>query len=165
MINYLKKNYSFSLRDLYIYFLIYFIVFTIFKIILPHGDEPDYYHRYSSFLLNFNDFTLFQEHFNQGLSCNSKFLESSLLSIYSKISPYFCYNDLNDILKRVFYGLIFSIFYFCLIFMIFKNIKILKFLKIDIKNSDFNLHIFFCSIIYPSVIYYLGTRTNEILIF
>ncbi len=165
MKNYLRKNYDFSLRDLYFYFLIYFLAFIIFKIILPYGDEPDYYHRYSSFILNFNDFTLFQDHFSQGLSCNSIFLESTLFSIYSKISPYFCNNELQDILERIFYGLILSIFYFCLVFCIFKNIKILKFLKLNVKNCDLNLHIFFCCLIYPTVIYYLGTRSNEIFLF
>ncbi len=162
---YIKKNYDFGLKDLYFYFLIYFLAFIIFKIILPYGDEPDYYHRYSSFFLNFNDFTLFQEHFNQGLTCNAVHLESSLFSIYSKISPYFCNNNFDDILERVFYGLFFSIFYFSLIFSIFKNVKVLKLLKLDVKNCDLNLHVFFCCLIYPVVIYYLGTRSNEILLF
>ncbi len=165
MKNYLKKNYEFNLKDLYFYFSIYFLAFIIFKIILPYGDEPDYYHRYSSFFLNFNDYTIHQNNYNQGITCNSIFLESSLFSIYSKISPYFCNNKFHDILERVFYGLILSIFYFSLVFSIFKNIKILKFLNLNVKNCDLNLHIFFCCLIYPTVIYYLGTRSNEILLF
>ncbi len=165
MINYQKKKYNFYLKDLYFYSLIYLITFIILRIILPYADEPDYFHRYNKFFLNFNDFNLFQNHFNQSLTCNSRYLESSLFSIYSKISPYFCNNKLDDILVRVSYGLILNILYFTFIFGFFKNIKVLKFLKLNVENCDLNLHVFFCSLIYPTVIYYLGTRSNEIIIF
>ncbi len=165
MINEIKKNNKFDINSLYFYFFIFILVFIIFRIILPYGDEPDYYHRYTMYLLNFNEFHVYQYNFNQGLTCNAIFLESGLFSFLSKISPYFCNSNLDDNIKRLFIGFILNIIYFLFIFFIFKNLRILKTLNLNNKYNNLNLHIFFCSMIYPTVIYYLGTRSNEIFLF
>ena len=165
MINELNKKNKFYLNDLYFYFFIFFIIFIIFRIILPYADEPDYYHRYTMYLFNLDKFHLYQNDFNQSLTCNSIFLESGLFSIYSKISPYFCNNKLEDVIERIFIAFILTVIYFSFIFVLFKNVKILKLLNLNIEYNNLNLHIFFCSLIYPTVIYYLGTRSNEVFLF
>lgn len=163
--NNLEKKNKFYLNDLYFYFLIFFITFIIFRIILAYGDEPDFYHRYTNFIFNFNEFNVYQNNFNQGMTCNDNYLESSLFSLYSKISPFFCTNKPIDFLERVFYGFILNLIFFYSIYFFFNNYKIIKFLRIETKYHNLNLHIFFCSMIFPTVIYYLGTKSNEIFIF
>ena len=51
---------------------------------------------------------------------------------------------------------------FSLIYLLFSSDFILKRLNLDNEYKNLNLHIFFSSIIYPTIIYYLGTRSNEI---
>lgn len=165
MNNNLEKKNKFYLNDLYFYFLIFLITFVIFRIILPYGDEPDFYHRYTNFIFNFNEFNVYQNNFNQGMTCNDNYLNSSLFSLYSKISPFFCTNKPGDFLERVFYGFVLNLIFFYSIYFFFNNLKIVKFLKIETKYHNLNLHIFFCSMIFPSVIYYLGTKSNEIFLF
>ena len=56
---------------------------------MPLGDEPDYFHRYSEFLLNFDKFLVNQQNFSQALTCNKNYLVGELFDLYLKISPFF----------------------------------------------------------------------------
>ena len=46
---------------------------------MPLGDEPDYFHRYSEFLLNFDKFLVNQQNFSQALTCNKNYLVGGII--------------------------------------------------------------------------------------
>ena len=155
----------FDTKSLYLYFVIFFVTFLLFRIILPLGDEPDYFHRFQYYIFNFQDFLYYSHDFNQATTCNKNFLVGGLLDLYLRIAPYFCNNSFNDFFERGFIGLYLNLTYFILVFILFKSKKILKNLNIEKDFTDTNMHIFFCSIIYPSTIYYMSARSNEIFLY
>jgi len=165
MINNLEVKYKFQTNNLYFYFCIFFFTFAIFRIILPLGDEPDYPHRFQMYIFNFDNFIAHTNDYSQAVTCNKYYLKGNLFDVFMSIAPYFCNNSIEDFIERVSIGFVINILYFTLIFIFFKSKKILKFLYLEKEFNDLNMHIFFCSLLYPTIIYYLGTRSNEIFLF
>ena len=161
----LKTKDIFDTKSLYLYFFIFFVTFLLFRIILPLGDEPDYFHRFQHYIFNLQDFLYYSHDFNQATTCNKNFLVGGLFDLYLYITPYFCNNSFNDFFERSFIGLYINLTYFILVFILFKSKKILRNLNIEKDFNDINMHIFFCSIIYPSTIYYMSARSNEIFLY
>lgn len=161
----LKQKIIFDTPSFYSYIIIFFITYIVFKIILPLGDEADYFHRFQYYIFNFDDFIFYSHDFNQAITCNKNFLVGELLDLFLTIAPFFCTSSLETIFERSFIGFVINIIYFILIFTLFKNIKILKFLKINKDFNDVNMHIFFCSLLYPTIVYYLGARSNEVFLY
>ena len=160
-----KKN-IFNINHLILYFLIFNFFFIILRIILPLGDEADYFHRYQFSIFNFENLNyLYRDDYNASISCNKAELVGGIFEPLMKISPFFCTITINEFFERVVFGFLINIVYFFLIFIFYSNQTILNLLNISDKNKNNNLHIFFCSIIYPSVIYFLGSRSNEVFLF
>lgn len=165
MINDINTKYRFNTNSLYFYFLTFFFSFLLFRIILPLGDEADYFHRFQYYIFNFEDFLYYSMDFNRATTCNKNFLKGELFDIYLTIAPFFCSNSFEQIFERGLIGLYINLPYFILIYILFKSKKLLKFLNIEKEFNDLNMHIFFCSITYPTIIYYLSTRSNEIFLY
>lgn len=165
MKNNISKNFIFNSKTLYFYFIIFFLTFILFRIILPLGDEPDYFHRYSEYILNLSGFLYYTGDFSQAVTCNSVHQDTSLFGYSGTISPFFCNNSISDFIIRTFIGLILNFIFFFIVYCLVKNNLYLKIFKSNKKRVNLNLHIFFASLLYPTVIYYLGTRSNEIFVF
>ena len=157
---------KFKTSHLYFYFAIFLVAFIIFRVILPYGDEPDYMWKYQLYIFNIENLNyLDTRDYSQSITCNSRNIIGSIFEPIMRIKPFFCNNTVTEFLERVSIGFVLNILYFTLIFILFKNKKTLKYLKIEKGFTDINMHIFFCSLIYPSVIYHLGLRTNEVFLF
>tara|TARA_A100001011_G_scaffold395683_1_gene491424 strand:- start:6900 stop:8114 length:1215 start_codon:yes stop_codon:yes gene_type:complete len=159
-------NIKFEAKDLFNYFLIFFSTLVLFRIILPYGDEPDYVHKYGLYLFNFGGFNIFDtSDWSQALTCNKGYLVGDLLDTFMRIAPYFCNNKAEDFAERILIGFIINILYFSFVFLMLKNPKILKILKIKSQTNNTNMHLFFCCLLYPSINYHLGLRSNEVFLF
>jgi hypothetical protein len=157
---------KFKASNLYFYFTIFLVTFIIFRVILPYGDEPDYIYKYQLYIFNIEGLNYINTtDYSQSITCNSRNIIGTIFEPIMRIKPFFCNNSVTDILERVSIGFVLNILYFTIIFILFKNKKKLKYLKIEKGLTDINMHIFFCSLIYPSVIYHLGMRSNEVFLF
>ncbi len=161
----LKTKYKFDTNSLYFYFFVFFSTFLLFRALLPLGDEADYFHRFQFYIFNFDDFIYYSHDFNRATTCNKNFLVGELFDLYLSIAPFFCNNTFDQFFERGLIGLYINLPYFILIFVLFKSKKFLKFFNIEKDFNDLNMHIFFCSIIYPTIIYYISARSNEIFIY
>lgn len=156
---------KFRSYNLYFYLIIFLFTFIIFKIILPYSDEPDFIYRSYDYFLNFDDIdTPESDDYNSNVLCNKKDIIGNPSDFILKISP-FCNISIKNFIETTTFGLILNIFYFILIFIIFKNKNKLKIFNIEKGFTDINMHIFYCSLIYPSIIYHLGFKSNEIFLF
>ena len=171
MINKLTNKYKFQTNNLYFYFCIFFITLIIFRIILPMGDEPDFLYRAVEYIFHSKtsesvyNVPVNAENFSTAYTCNKHYLRGELFEPLMSIAPYFCNNTIEEFLERISFGLFINIIYFGSIFIVFKNRKLLKYFSLEKEFNHLNMHIFFCSLLYPTLIYYLGTKSNEIFLF
>ena len=115
MINKLTNKYKFQTNNLYFYFCIFFITFIIFRIILPMGDEPDFYYRIAEYI--FHPKTLDSEHnnpiqnynFSTAYTCNKFYLRGEFFQPFMSIAPYFCNNTIEEFFERISVGLFINI--------------------------------------------------------
>lgn len=178
---YIKKNYLISLTEpIYLFFLLLFIIF-LSRYFYPYGYEPDFWIRAPNYVLNTKetwnpiDFG-FDDNIRNILSfifqklsvvsnCNSS-LESfkdhligkqnvnTPMGIWQIIDHYTCTQNFNQILLRLsLYAILFSPFWFFLIFLSY-------FKKHETKVFDNTLSICI-SLFFPSMIFYTGVLSKE----
>ena len=154
-------------------FFYFFIFLFISRFLYPLGDEPDFFLKASKVLKNidhYNDplnrytdvysylrFLLYP--LSENVNCNIK---SSPFSLFAQIDYRTCSDNLNVILIRFFL----SSFYLLLImapFFFLKSYFLLKKLGLNLSIQEWNLRkkILSLSLIFPSMIYYLGILSNE----
>lgn len=153
-------------------FYLFFFLF-IGRFLYPLGDEPDFFLKalkviknidYYNNLLNQNTdiyfyFRFLLNNLSENVHCTIK---STPLSLFAQIDHKTCLDNLNNVLVRFFI----SSFYLSLIivpFFFYKSYSLLKKIGINLTFQEWNLRreILSLSLIFPSMIYYLGILSNE----
>jgi hypothetical protein len=154
-------------------FLFLFLFLFIGRFLYPLGDEPDFFLKslkviknvdyYNPVLNRHTDVYLYVRFLLDGLSesvaCNIK---SSPTSFFAKIDYKTCTDSLNNNLTRF---LLSSCFLLLIImpFFLDKSYNLLKKIGLNCSFHEWNLrrNILSLSLIFPSIIYYLGILSNE----
>jgi len=154
-------------------FFCFFIFLFIGRFLYPLGDEPDFFLKtlkviknsdhYNDPLNRYTDMYYYVrfllDSLSENVNCN---IQSSALSLFAKIDYKTCSDNLNNNLIRFFL----SSFYLLLIIVpvfFFKSYFLLKKIGINLSFKEWNLRkeILSLSLIFPSMIYYLGILSNE----
>jgi hypothetical protein len=154
-------------------FFYFFIFLFIGRFLYPLGDEPDFFLKASKVIKNIDSYngplnrntdiySYFRFLFNnlsENVHCTIK---SSPMSLFAQIDYKTCSDNFNNSLIRFFL----SSCYLLLIIVPFyfdKSYFLLKKIGINLSFQEWNLkrEILSLSIIFPSMIYYLGILSNE----
>lgn len=138
--------------------LFLFVIFSIiYRILLPFGDEPDFFYRTHRFINNYNDFLspyVFVGFLIEKLNINSNCeFHSSPFTILSELNFRNCMQSLEQIVYRLLIQLYISIPIFLLI--------VISFFKNKKTQFDENIDAFLLSIITPSYLYYYSVLGVE----
>lgn len=148
--------------------LIHFLIWAAFliisyRILLPFGDEPDFYHKAKAYLFDILDYAAMVDYggmVQPPYTCSKLSMPGSFFDPIIKIEPFFCNATFADIALRSSIQILLTsmliIFCFLVVTRTKKNMP-LKFLN-ERKNK---VEIILISIFFPTTIYYFGLYTVE----
>jgi hypothetical protein len=163
------SNNKFILKN----FLFFFLFLFIGRFLYPLGDEPDFFLKASKVIRNIDHYNeplnrhtdiysyirFLLHSLSENINCN---IQSSPTSLFAKIDYYSCADNINNNLIRFFVSSCYLLL--IMIFIFFdKSYFLLKKAGLNLSSKEWNLRkkIISLSLIFPSLIYYLGLLSNE----